>query len=120
MRRTIHACGAHHLFLLKADEGWKDKQIIEALNTSSSMAEWARKRFVEGGLEKALNDDPHPGARRKLDGRREAHLIAIICSRPPDDQEYWALRALAGRLVKLGVVEGVSREAVRQVLEKTP
>ncbi len=64
---------------------------------------------MEGGLEKAPNDDPRPDARRKLDGQGEAHLI---CSEPPDDHDNWALRALAGRLVELGVVEGISHETV--------
>src|SRR5690606_21373772 len=77
-----------------------------------------RKRFVEGGLPKALNDDPRPGARRKLDGRGEAHLIALTCSQPPDDHDHWALRLLADRLVELGVVDSISHEAVRQTLKK--
>ena len=41
--------------LLKADEGWKDEHIIQALNTSRSTVERTRKRLVEGGLDKALN-----------------------------------------------------------------
>jgi transposase len=65
--------------LLKSGEGWKDKDIIAALNTSRSTVERTRRRYVEGGLEKALNEDPRPGARRKLDGRGEAYLIALAC-----------------------------------------
>jgi len=105
--------------LLKADEHWKDKDIIAALNTGRSTVERTRKRCVEGGLEKALNEDPRPGARCKLDGRAEAHLIALACSGPPDDSNHWALRALAGELVELGLVESISHEAVRQYLKKT-
>jgi transposase len=104
--------------LLKADEGWKDEQIIAALNCSDSTVERTRKRFVEGGLLKALNEDPRPGARRKLDGRGEAHLIALTCSEPPDEHDHWALRVLADRLVGLGVVDSISHEAVRQTLKK--
>jgi transposase len=104
--------------LLKADEGWKDEQIIAALNCSDSTVERTRKRFVEGGLPKALNEDPRPGAKRKLDGRGEAHLIALTCSEAPDDHDHWALRALAGKLVQLGVVDSISHEAVRQTLKK--
>jgi len=105
--------------LLKADEHWKDKDIIAALNTGRSTVERTRKRCVEGGLEKALNEDPRPGARCKLDGRAEAHLIALACSEPPDDGNHWALRALADELVELGLVESISHEAVRQYLKKT-
>jgi transposase len=105
--------------LLKADEGWKDREIIEALNTSRTMVERARKRYVEGGLERALNEDPRPGAKRKLDGRAEAYLIALTCSEPPDDHDHWALRLLADKLVEAGMVDSISHEAVRQVLKKT-
>jgi transposase len=105
--------------LLKADEGWKDEPIVAALDTSDSTVERTRKRFVEGGLPKALNDDPRPGAKRKLDGRGEAHLIALSCSEPPDEHDHWALRLLADRLVDLGVVDSISHETVRQTLKKT-
>lgn len=106
--------------LLKADEGWKDKDIVAALDTSVPTVERIRKRFVEGGLPKALNDDPRPGAKRKLDGRAEAHLVALTCSEPPDDHDHWTLRLLADKLVELEVVDSISHEAVRQALKKTP
>lgn len=105
--------------LLKADEGWKDREIIEALNSSRSMVERTRRRFVEGGLERALNEDPRPGAKRKLDGRAEAYLIALTCSEPPDEHDHWALRLLADQLVEAGMIDSISHEAVRQALKKT-
>jgi transposase len=105
--------------LLKADEGLKDEDIMAAVGVSRPMVERTRKRLVEGGLNKALNEDPRPGAKRRLDGRAEAHLIALTCSEPPDDHDHWALRLLADKLVELGVVESVSYETVRQTLKKT-
>lgn len=105
--------------LLKADEGWKDREIIEALNSCRSMVERTRRRFVEGGLKKALNEEPRPGAKRKLDGRAEAYLIALTCSEPPEESDHWALRLLADKLVEAGMVDSISHEAVRQVLKKT-
>jgi transposase len=104
--------------LLKADEGLKDEDIMAAVGVSRPMVERTRKRLVEGGLNKALNEDPRPGAKRRLDGRAEAHLIALTCSEPPDDHDHWALRLLADKLVELGVVESVSYETVRQTLKK--
>jgi len=104
--------------LLKADEGWKDEHIIQALNTSRSTVERTRKRFVEGGLDKALNEDPRPGQRTKLDGLAEAHLVALTCSEAPGGRDHWPLRLLADKLVELGVVESISHEAVRQAMKK--
>jgi transposase len=104
--------------LLKADEGWKDADIIEALNTSRSTVERTRKRLVEGGLDKALHEDPRPGQRTRLDGRAEAHLVALACSDAPGGRAHWPLRLLADKLVELGVVESISHETVRQKLKK--
>jgi transposase len=104
--------------LLKADEGWKDEDIIRALNTSRSTVERTRKRLVEGGLDKALNEDPRPGQRPKLDGKAEAHLVALACSDAPGGREHWPLRLLADKLVELGLVESISHEAIRQRLKK--
>jgi transposase len=104
--------------LLKADEGWKDEAIIRALNTSRSTVERTRKRFVEGGLEHALNEDPRPGQRVKLVGSAEAHLVALACSDAPGGRDHWPLRLLADKLVELGIVESVSYETVRRTMKK--
>lgn len=104
--------------LLKADEGWKDEAIITALNTSRSTVERTRRRLVEGGLDKALNEDPRPGQRPKLDGKAEAHLVALACSDAPGGRAHWPLRLLADKLVELGVVPSLSHEAVRRKMKK--
>jgi transposase len=106
------------MILLKADEGLKDAQIMAAINVSRPCVERIRKRFVEGGLERALNEDPRPGQRRKLDGRGEAQLIATACSQAPQGHEHWTMRLLADKLVELKVVESISHETVRLTLKK--
>jgi transposase len=103
--------------LLKAAEGWRDEAIMQALTTSRSTVERTRRRFVEGGLDRALNEDARPGQARKLDGRGEAQLIALACSERPDNrQARWSLRLLAEKWVELGVVEHISYETVRQTI----
>ena len=75
--------------LLKADQGpdgprWTDQAIAEALDVSRSTVERVRRRFAEAGLEAAVNRrPPRREYRRKLDGRLEAHLIALACGAPP-------------------------------------
>jgi transposase len=71
-----------HILLL-ANEGRTDKDIAQALHTSPSTVERTRRRFVEGGLERALNESPRPGGKRKLTGKQEAYLVALACSDPP-------------------------------------
>jgi len=107
------------MILLKANEGLSDPQIMAALNVSRPCVERIRKRYVLGGLQKALNEDPRPGQRRKLDGRGEATLIATACSQVPEGHEHWTLRLLAGKMVELEVVDSISYETIRRTLKKT-
>jgi len=116
---------AHARILLQADEApggprRTDDQIASALNTATRTVERVRERFVEQGLEAALL--PRPSKRvyaRKLDGRQEAKLIALACSKPPAGKARWTLRLLADELVELEVVDSLSHETVRQTLKKT-
>ena len=107
------------LILCKADEGLTDRQAAKALMVGPATVGRVRQRFVEGGLERALDDLPRPGQRRKLDGRQEAHLVAVACSAAPEGHTRWTLRLLADEAVKLELTDSISRETVRQVLKKT-
>jgi transposase len=107
------------MILLKANEGLADPQIMAALNVSRPCVERIRKRFVADGIERALNEDPRPGQKRKLDGRAEATLIATACTEAPEGHAHWTLRLLADKLVKLQVVDTISYETVRRTLKKT-
>lgn len=106
------------MILLKANEGMNDPQIMEALRVSRPTVERIRRRYVWGGLDKALEEDPRPGQRRKLDGRSEAVLVATACSQAPEGHDHWTVRLLAGKLVELGVVNSISHETVRLTLKK--
>jgi transposase len=104
--------------LLLADEGRTDEEVAEALLTSVSTLERTRKHFVEGGLERALNESPRPGGKRKLRGKQEAYLVALACSDPPEGKKHWSMQLLADRLVEVGVVEEISDETIRRTLKK--
>ena len=116
----------HARILLKADEapggpGWADATIAEALEVGPVTVARVRQRFVEVGLGAALV--PKPTNRtyaRKLDGRGEAHLVALACGAPPDGRKRWTLQLLADRVVALGFAEQLSYETVRRTLQKTP
>src|SRR5271165_1312885 len=104
--------------LLKADEGFIDRDIAAALNTSTATVEQIRQRFVEGGLDKALNERPRPGQKYKLDGTASAYVIATACSMPPEGHQRWTLRLLADKVVELGLAKSVSHETIRALLKK--
>ena len=107
------------LALLKADEGLRDREIADVLLVNAATVARARKRFVEEGLEAAINDRPRPGQERKLDGKQEAHLIAFACSAAPEGHTHWTLQLLADKVVELEFAESISLETVRQILKKT-
>jgi transposase len=115
-RKLLHA-----RILLKADErvGWSDERISEALDVSLSTIGRVRERFVEEGLAVALERKaPNRVYQRRLDGAQEAHLVALVCSPPPEDRGRWTLQLLADKMVELDYVESVSKETVRQTLKK--
>jgi transposase len=105
--------------LLLADDGKTDAEIVEALHTGPATVQRIRKRFVEGNLERALNEDPRPGAQRKLDEKAESILEMLAHSKPPDGRKRWTLQLLTERLVALRVVDSISLETVRQEVKKS-
>lgn len=115
------------LILLNCDEGpcsiskkSTNKEIAKVLDISERKVERVRKRFVEEGLDVALNGKtPERVYEKKIDGDGEAHLIALSCSDPPDGFARWSLRLLSDKVVKLEHVDSVSHETVRKVLKKT-
>lgn len=114
----------HAHILLKADAdgpNWTDARIAEAFACHVNTVVGVRKRLVEQGFEAALGRKRRafPPRQRILDGKGEAHLIALACSTPPDGREHWTLELLADRLVQLKVVENISYETVRRTLKKT-
>jgi len=113
---------SHVRILLKADEGWTDSAIANALDVGVATVERVRKRYSVAGLDAALNRKaPEREYERKIDGKTEAHLVALVCGEPPAGYADWSLRLLAERLVALEQVEitSVSHETVRLVLKKT-
>jgi transposase len=112
--------------LLKADQGdkgaaWTDAQIAEALDVAPKTVFNIRRRWVEEGLDAALNrkKQERPSRSRRLDGKAEAKLVATCCGPAPKGRARWTLRLLADRLVELDVVESISPETVRGTLKKT-
>ena len=105
--------------LLLSEKGKSAPQITESVPVSNQTVYNIRKRFVQEGLESALHEKQRPGAKRKLDIKQEAHVIALACSTPPDERVRWTVRLLTSKIVELGIVEEVSRETVRRTLKKT-
>jgi hypothetical protein len=119
-RTILHAQVLLNADAAPAGPGWTDERIRDAFGIGLTAIARVRRRFVEESLEAALERRPAQTPRpRKLDGRAEAHLVALACSAPPDGQARWTLQLLTDRFVALGVSDPVSDETVRRVLKKT-
>jgi len=105
--------------LLQAHEGATDLAIAKSLHAGEATVKRIRQRFVEGNLERALNEDSRPGAKRKLDDKQAAFLIATACSAPPAGRKRWTMQLLAAEMLRLQQVESLSDETVRRTLKKT-
>ncbi len=75
---------------------------------------------MEEGLEAALaRKTPSKPRSRIFDGEKEAQLIALACSKPPEGYARWSLRLLEKRVVELGIVEQASDSTIQRTLKKT-
>ena len=102
--------------LLAADAGASDEEIARNVAVGGSTVYRTKRRFVEGNLERALSEEPRPGAERKLTGKEEALLVATACASPPEGRARWTLKLLAGAMVKLTEHKRLSHETVRRRL----
>ena len=100
--------------------GWTDEKTAEAYRCNRNTVTNVRQRFVEQGVEAAMDrkKQDEPSRKRLLDGEKEAHLIAVACSVPPAGRAKWTLQLLADQLVALEVVDSISDQTVRRTLKK--
>jgi transposase len=105
--------------LLAADAGVSDEDIALSVGVGGSTVYRTKRRFVEGNLQRALSEEPRPGAERKLTGKEEALLVATACSSPPAGRSRWTLELLADQMVKLTAHKSLSRETVRRRLAES-
>jgi transposase len=120
-RKFIHARA-----LLLCDAGsdgpaWNVSDVAEALGVSSRSIEHLKKRFVEEGLEAALERKAREKPPRDIifDGAFEARLLTLACSDAPEGHRRWTVRLLADKAVELGIADSVSHMTVQRVLKKT-
>lgn len=113
------------LILLNCDQGefqdrWmRNEDVAAVLKISMRKIDRVKKRFVEEGLDVALNGRKRQRVyEKKADGDFEAHLVALSCSQPPEGFSQWSLRLLADRVVELNYIDSISYETVRRVLKK--
>lgn len=113
----------HAQIILAIDENnspLTHEKVCRAFNVSPQAVCHLRQRFVEEGIDVAINCKwSHLGRARKLDGEQEAHLVALVCSEPPEGRARWTLNLLRDQMVILSYVGSVSRSTIQRTLKKT-
>lgn len=115
----------HARILLLADKAhpegrWGDAHIATVLDLHVNSVARIRKLFVLEGTQPALDRKARatPPLAPKLDGRVEAHLVALCCSAAPAGHARWTLSLLVEELTRGRFVTTVCRETVRRALKK--
>jgi transposase len=115
----------HARALLLCDAGphgnpWKVADVAAALGVSARTIEHLKERFVEEGIDSALERKPRSGQPQiTFDGAFDARLTALACSPAPDGRARWTVRLLADKLVELKIAPKVSTMTVQRALKKT-
>lgn len=115
----------HARALLLCDAGgrrepWTVAKIAEALGITTRTVEHLKERFVEEGLEAALERRPRAKPPKlTFDGGFSARLTALACSPAPKGRTRWTVRLLAEKIVELKIAPKISVMSVHRALKKT-
>ena len=112
--------------LLNCDEGdfslgkSINAEIAKVLKIGMRTIDRIKQKFVEGGLERALERSKiNRIYTQKVDGDLEAKIVQLCCSEPPKGFARWTLRMLANKVVELGYIDKLSHVSVHHTLKKT-
>ena len=102
--------------LLLLDRGYTVTATAEALGRYRRETARIGKRYLTGGIEHALGDDPRPKPPPMLDSTQQAAMVAMVCGPPPEGRARWSVRLVAMEAVKRGIAPRLGRETARVAL----
>ena len=111
VRTTLRA-----LALRQMDQGLSTPAVGTNLGLSAKAVWQIGRRYIDGGLERALFDASRPGKAPALD-QQQQRIIAVVCSPPPEGRARWTVRLLTEEVIKRKLVPRVGRETIRVLLE---
>ncbi len=93
-------------------------EVADILEITSRTVINIEQNYEEFGLERALHDDSRPGTPIKFDDRVKSHIVATVCSDPPEGFDRWTLELIQSKIQKEKLVESISLESVRIILKE--
>jgi len=112
--RVIYRANALNL----RSKGLTMSEVADFLEITSRTVFNIEKNYETNGLQNALHDDPRPGTPIKFDDRVKSHIIAFVCTEPPEGFDRWTLELIQERSVKEKIVDSISLESIRIILEE--
>jgi|SRR3990167_5813704 len=107
---------ANILFL--ANKGKQSDEIAMLLSINRSTVAQVKKRYMEKGIDCALDEKPRSGQPIKYTKKHEAEIIAQACTQSPKGRKRWTVRLLTKEIRKKKEFRGINRESLRLVLKK--
>ena len=104
--------------LLLLHRGKKVTEIEEFLSVNRGTIWRTKKKYLEHGVKKALQEEDRPGQPLKYTTGHEAELTAMACSPCPQGRRRWTVRLLTEALKGTPGFETINRESVRLALKK--
>lgn len=105
--------------LLSLHKGKKDAEIVDFLEVERTTIWRTRSRYLQEGVEKALQEKERSGQPNKYGAKQEAEIIALACSDPPAGRARWTLELLTEKVSLHKGLESINRETIRLILKKT-
>ena len=106
------------IVLIFLNKSMTNIEIADLLGISPRTVSRIKSKYLTGGLEVALYDNPRSGQPKKYGDREEAEIIALACSDPPKGRKSWSIRLITKTLKGKEGFETLNRETVRLVLKK--
>jgi transposase len=106
------------ILILLHNTDLNQKEIAKILDITPKTVSKIKKRYLDEGLDSALNDRPRLGQPKKYGVEEETEIIALACTDPPEGRKRWTIRLLAENLREKEGFESLTRETVRIVLKK--
>ena len=103
--------------LLLSDHRWKREAITEACGASRATIGRVRRRFREGGIDRAIMEGERSGAPAQLTTSQQQRIVALACTEAPEGSSRWTVRLLADEAVRRKITKSVGRERVRMILQ---
>ena len=94
--------------VLRAADGWQDKDIARELSITPEKAARWRNRFLDGGLAALQKDAPRPGRPHAIPADKVQEIVHKTTQEKPAAATHWSTRTMA-------VAVGVSAATVRRI-----